>query len=46
MLEGNEQFAPNINNALLSYNVITNSSSRATVIIKDDNSKLYITEVF
>ena len=40
ILEGNEQFTLNINNATLRNNIITNSSSRATMIIRDDDSKL------
>ena len=45
-MEGNEQFALNINNALLPNDVITDSSSRATVIIKDDDSKLSLQKYF
>ena len=39
ILEGDEQFTLNINNATLPNNIITNSSSRATMIIRDDDSK-------
>ena len=42
ILEGNEEFILNINNASLPDNVVTNNSGTATVTISDDDSKFLL----
>ena len=46
ILEGNEQFILNINNASLPDNVFANSSSTTTVVLRDDDSKLSLQRKF
>ena len=42
LLEDNEEFMLFINNGSLPDNVITNSSGKATVIIRNDDGKLSV----